>query len=143
MQALIDILHTQCCSLVLLDKQRQVRTFNQKGVRDLNHLLTHEPDALRGAMAADKVIGKAAAGMIVVGGVQQLYAEVLSRQALPLLDAAAISYSYGTLVDRIVMAEGEQRCPLEQIVEPANTAKEVVRLLQDHFREMAARRNAT
>ncbi len=140
-QDIIDLLHRERCSLVV-SNQGRVRTFNKKGVRDLEFLLEHEPQFLRGAVIADKVIGKAAAGMAAVGGVTEIYAEVLSRKALPILDKNHIKYSWATLVDAIVIPEGDNRCPLEQIVAPATTASEVWTLLKRHFAEMQSRRGS-
>lgn len=136
MTQLIKLLHDHQCSLVVLSADGEVTTYNKKGVRDLIYLLDHEPQRLRGASMADKVTGKAAAGLTVRAGVAQLYADVLSRQAIPLLQAAGIRYSYGTLVDAIVIPVGDDRCPLEQIVAPATTASEVEGLLRRHFEEM-------
>ena len=136
MQHLIDLLHQQECSLVVKAKTGEVTTYNKKGVRDLVWLLDHDTESLRGAVIADKVIGKAAAGLIVQGGVVEAYAEVMSRLALPLLDEAGIAYRYCQLVDHIVIPEGDNRCPLERIVSPARNASEVEHLLREHFDEM-------
>jgi hypothetical protein len=138
MQCLIDTLLSSGCSLVV-ERQGDVRTYDKKGVRDLVWLLDHEPERLCGARVADKVVGKASAGLLVQGGVSEVYAHVLSRLAIPLLDCAGIVYTYGELVDRIVIPDGDTRCPLEQIVTPATTAQEVERLLRDHFAEMQSR----
>jgi iron complex outermembrane receptor protein len=132
MKNLIDILHREGCSLVV-EKDGEVSIYNQKGVRDLEHLLKCEPEKLRGARIADKVIGKAAAALMVQGGVVEAYAEVLSRKALPLLEAADVFYVFGELVDGIVIPEGDDRCPLEQIVGPALTAAEAEQMLRRHF----------
>ncbi len=140
MHRLIDLLHDTGCSLVVESSDSRVTTHSQKGVRDLIALLDHEPERLRGARVADKVIGKAAAALIIRGGVSQLYADVLSRQALPLLQASTVAFDYGTLVDAIVIAEGDDRCPLEQIVAPAATPAEAESLLRLHFAEMSQSR---
>lgn len=133
---LIEALHKNECSLVLEDQGGNVRLFYKKGVRDLEYLLDHEPEALQGATAADKVVGKAAAGMMAYGGLKEVYADVLSRKAVPLLQANGVAYSYGQIVDNIVIPKGDTRCPLEKIVEPATTATETVELLRKHFAEM-------
>lgn len=130
---LADILRREACSLVLQDAEGRVRLFHQQGVRDLEHLLDHEPGTLRGARVADKVVGKAAAAMMACGGVREVYAEVMSRKATPLLEADGIGYAYGQLVDNIIVRQGDTRCPLEQIVEEATTAEETVALLRQHF----------
>ena len=143
MQQLIDILHQQECSIVVQSKAGEVTTYYKKGVRDLVWLLDHNVECLRGAKIADKVIGKAAAGLLVQGGVVEAYADVMSRLALPLLDEAGIPYRYGTLVDCIVIPEGDNRCPLERIVAPARTADEVEALLREHFEEMKLRASSS
>ena len=136
MRQLVHLLHQTGCSLVVEDSKGEVTSYNRKGVRDLIYLLDNEPERLQGARVADKVIGKAAAGLIIRGGVKCLYAEILSRQALPLLDNNHIDYTYGTLVDAIVIPEGDNRCPLEQIVASATDAKGVESLLRKHFEEV-------
>ena len=143
MNALKDILHSQNCSLVVRIQDGEVTAYNKKGVRDLVWLLDNEPERLRGAMIADKVVGKAAAGLMVQGGVGEVYADVMSRLALPLFNEAGIPYSYGELVERIVIPEGDDRCPLEKIVSEATTAQEVETMLRQHFAEMQILRAKT
>ena len=139
MHRLVDTLLACGCSLVV-ENQGEVRTYDKKGVRDLVWLLDHEPERLCGARVADKVVGKASAGLLVQGGVSEVYAHVLSRLAIPLLDSAGIVCTYGELVDRIVIPDGDTRCPLEQIVAPATTAQEVECLLREHFAQMQSRK---
>lgn len=132
MQQLIEILRREKCSLVVKN-HGIVTTYSKPGVRDLEYLLDHDPEMLHGAVIADKVIGKAAAAMVVVGGVKELYAEVLSKKATPFLEEAGIAYTYGTLVDTIKEEGG--RCQLEKITAPASTPEETVALLRTHFEE--------
>lgn len=132
MQQLIEILRREKCSLVVKN-HGIVTTYSKPGVRDLEHLLDLDPEMLHGATIADKVIGKAAAAMVVVGGVKELYAEVMSKKAIPFLEEAGIAYTYGTLVDTI-KEEGD-RCQLEKITAPASTPEETVALLRTHFEE--------
>ena len=132
MQQLIEILRREKCSLVVKN-HGIVTTYSKPGVRDLEHLLDHDPEVLHGAVIADKVIGKAAAAMVVVGGVKELYAEVMRTKAIPFLEDARIAYTYGTLVDTI-KEEGD-RCQLEKITAPATTPEETVALLRAHFEE--------
>ena len=132
MQQLIEILRREKCSLVVKN-HGIVTTYSKPGVRDLEYLLDHDPEMLHGATIADKVIGKAAAAMVVVGGVKELYAEVMSTKAIPFLEESGIAYTYGTLVDTI-KEEGD-RCQLEKITAPATTPEETVALLRTHFEE--------
>lgn len=142
MQALIALLLETGCSLVVRSATVEVTTGHKKGVRDLIAMLDNEPERLRGARVADKVIGRAAAGLLVNGGVTEVYGHVMSRKALPLLEQAGIAWSCGRLVDGIVISAGDTRCPLEQIVAGAATAPEVEATLRRHFEEMRLKKSS-
>ena len=60
MEELINLLHTGGYSCVIANEGK-IRTFTQRGVADLYDLLTREPEFLKGALIADKVVGKGAA----------------------------------------------------------------------------------
>lgn len=139
MGRLSEILRAEGCSLVVRDSAGAITTYSSTGVRDLEYLLDHHPERLRGAAIADKVIGKAAAGMAIYGGVTDIYAEVMSRKALPMLQSSGVRFGFGLLVDRIVIPGDNGRCPLERIVEECTTPAEVVATLRQHFKEMQQR----
>lgn len=136
LSSLIELLHAEACSLVVL-KNGHVSTYFKKGVRDLIWLIDNQPDNLHGAMVADKVVGKAAAGLMIVAQVAEVYADVMSKPAILLFEEQAIPYSYQQIVDAIEIPEGDTRCPLEQIVSKAHTAEEIEKLLRTHFIEMS------
>ena len=55
MEELINLLHSGGYSCVIANKGK-VRTFTQRGVADVYDLLTQEPEFLKGAVIADKVV---------------------------------------------------------------------------------------
>ena len=57
MEELINLLHTGGYSCTIANKG-EIRTFTQRGVADIYDLLTQEPEFLKGASIADKVVGK-------------------------------------------------------------------------------------
>ena len=71
MEELINLLHTGGYSCVI-DNEGKIRTFTQRGVADLYDLLTREPEFLKGALIADKVVGKGAAALMILGGIKYL-----------------------------------------------------------------------
>lgn len=135
MDRLIALLDSSEASLVV-SNHGETRTFFKKGVRDLEDLLDRDSGFLSGAIAADKVVGKASAGMLAFGGVKEVYAATLSALAVPVLEKAGIGYSYGILVDHIIIPEGDHRCPLEKIVADVDEPAEIVVRLRAHFAEM-------
>ena len=97
MEKIIDLLHSGGYSCVI-GNGTEIRTFTQRGVADLYDLFRQDPSFMKGACIADKVIGKAAAGLMVLGGIRQVYADVISQPALALLHNANIEVSYVRLV---------------------------------------------
>ena len=86
------------------------------GVKPILHFLENEPGILKGAEVADKVIGKAAAMLLVFGGALYVYGELMSISGRDYLQKQSIPFSFGTLVDKISSRDGIGICPLEQSV---------------------------
>lgn len=82
LEDIIRLLHEGKHSLVV--SNGEVRTFDRRGVADLYALLREDSDFLKGASVADKVVGKAAAALMILGEVGELHADVVSRPALDL-----------------------------------------------------------
>ena len=130
MHTLIPLLHTGNFSCVIR-KGMEVRTFTQRGVADLYALLTTEPDFLKGSSIADKVIGKGAAALMIKGGVKHVYADVISRPALVLLQSYHIDVQYKTLTDNIINRAGTGICPVEQRCLPLEKLEDMVDAIGD------------
>ena len=65
LEDIIRLLHEGKHSLVV--SNGEVRTFDRRGVADLYALLQEDSDFLKGASVADKVVGKAAAALMIFG----------------------------------------------------------------------------
>lgn len=111
LEDIIRLLHEGKHSLVV--SNGEVRTFDRRGVADLYALLQEDSDFLKGASVADKVVGKAAAALMILGEVGELHADVVSRPALDLFADSAVRVSYGTAVPHIINRTKTGWCPLE------------------------------
>lgn len=98
MNELIDTLHVEQCSLVVLHEGNIV-TFKGKGVRKLYDIMEEQPELLYESKVADKAVGRTAARAMVEGGVTEVYADVISEQALQVLEDANIRVNYDRKVD--------------------------------------------
>ncbi|MGM9871926.1 MAG: DUF1893 domain-containing protein [Muribaculaceae bacterium] len=135
MQHLIDILHASACSLVV-DKGDDIATYNGRGVSDLYRLLTTEPSALQGACIADKVVGKGAAALMILGGISALWADVISQAAVDLLADSGIDVQYGRKVPHIINRQGTGMCPVEQLCADCVTADECLPLISSFLQNI-------
>lgn len=84
MDELIRLLNEGNYSCVVRQGE-ETRTFSRRGVADLYDLYATDRAFLKGAWLGDKVIGKGAAALMVLGGVSRVWTRVVSTPALALL----------------------------------------------------------
>ena len=113
-----------------------MRVFYERGVKDLYRLLKEVPGLLRGAFVADKVVGKAAAALLALGGVEEVFADVISRPALDLLEKNAVGTGYRLCVPHIVNRTHTGRCPLETRCDGLQTPEECLAQVTDFIETM-------
>lgn len=113
---LTDLLHTPGAGYTLVVAPAggaEPVAFSRRGVADLLDLLENNPAMLRGALIADKVVGRAAAALMILGGVARLHTDVISTHALDLFDGSGVDVSYDTVTDHVINRAGDGWCPLE------------------------------
>ena len=108
-----------------------IRTFDGRGISDLYDLLTGHPGWLRGASVADKVVGKGAAALLILGGVRELFAGVVSTSALGLLKDSGIPVRFSQEVAHIVNRKGDGVCPVETLCKECTTAAQCLPLIRE------------
>ena len=129
MKELISVLHDGGHTLVV--RNNTVRTFSERGVSDLYRLLREEPEFLDGASIADKVVGKAAAALMVLGGVKELHTGVISEHALELFRRHDIRVSYDCVVPYIINRTRTGWCPMETRCKDCYSAEECLTEIED------------
>jgi riboflavin transporter FmnP len=87
-----------------------------RGVAPLIDLYENKKEVLAGAYVLDKVIGKAAAMILVLGGAKKVYGERMSQSAIDYLKAHHVKCAYGEKLGMILNLAGTGICPLENSV---------------------------
>jgi hypothetical protein len=90
-------------------------TTSERGVKPLLTLLESEKK-VAGGVAADKVVGKAAAFLYVLLKVSAIYACVISEPALEVLQGAGIKVETDKIVPFIRNRTDTGNCPMETLV---------------------------
>ena len=90
----------------------QCFTSQDRGIRPLLAFLDAGLPA--GFCAADKVVGRGAALLYCLLQVKQVYAQVISADALKILCAHNIAVEYDSLTDAILNRRKEDLCPIEK-----------------------------
>lgn len=104
-------------------------TDDRRGVRPLLDFLERSRD-WHSYCAADKVVGKAAAFLYQLMGIQALYAHVVSEPAVKVLENAGIALTYGTRVPAIRNRTDTGFCPMETAVWDVQDPEEALTVLK-------------
>ena len=134
-KVLIERLDAEQCSCVIYN-EGETRVFWERGVQDLYRLLKTEPDFLRGAFIADKVIGKAAAALMALGGVDEVFARVISSPAREFLERSGIKVDCLSEVPHIINRTRTGWCPLETRCFRMHTAEECLQQIEEFIHTM-------
>ncbi len=137
MEKLIECLHARACSCVV-GKNDSMRCFFGRGIRDLLDMSADGNNILQGSEVADKVVGKAAAALLVCGGVAKVYADLMSEGALSMLQSNGIPVSYAQLVPYIKRRDMNGMCPMEQLTLDALDAETAVCRIRDFLKQKKA-----
>ena len=108
-----EILHSKNASLVVAYKNGEIKEYYQDRVKDIKAILTENENALKEAVIADKVIGKVAGSLLAVAGVKEIYTDVISQYAIPVLEENNVKYEYNEKVEYIINQAKTGMCPME------------------------------
>lgn len=137
MENIIQLLHRGEYSCVI-SNGGDIRTFNRRGVADLYNLLKNDNIFMKGAIIADKIIGKAAASLMALGGVKEAYADIISSSALALLFDSGIKISYSKVVPYILNRDQTDWCPLEKICSNGYSPAELLPRIEAFIKNIKA-----
>jgi len=136
-------LHEGGRSLVLKAAANEIFAYDGRGISDLLQLLDKSPNRLSGAEVADKVVGKAAASLMILGGIKAVYADTISEPALQLFASAApkIDVTYNNKVEYIINRAKTGWCPMELACKDAKTPEECLQNIKAKLAELKAKKS--
>lgn len=116
---------------------RQGVIFRSEAGRGITPLLKlYDEGELKGCIVVDKIVGKAAAMLLAVGGVSACHALTVSESALAFLKQKGIPIAYECCVPHIINRKGDGLCPMEQAVLELTDEKKAPELLHRRLQEL-------
>ena len=115
---------------MIIDNNGERTTYNLPGVQDLLRLTAEEPERLQGAIVADKKVGKAAACLLIEGGVKRVNTPLVSTPARQMLEAAGIPLYAREEIPLMVNNDGTDLCPMEKKLLDAKTPEQCAAILR-------------
>ena len=110
-------------------------TSTQRGVAPLLTWLD-AGTSLEGFSAADRVVGKATAYLYCLLGVSRVYARVMSKPALEVLQQNRIAASWDTLVEGIENRQKTGPCPMEHATRGCTSPEEALEAIRETLRRL-------
>lgn len=105
-------------------------TSRQRGVAPLLALYDSN-ERVSGLVAADKVVGRAAAFLYVLLGVSAVHANVISATAKEVLERYNVNLSYDILVDYIRNRTNDGFCPMESATMNCSSPEEALAKIRE------------
>lgn len=129
----IDLIREGKAGLAVLQEGRIVYQAQNPGIRDALWLHDEQPELLRGAIIADRIIGRAAAMLFADGGALAVYGDVMDRDADLELRSKGVQTRANTLTERIINRAGSDICPMEKAILGVTDPDEAIARLRAAF----------
>ena len=134
-EQMLQQLNEQQISLLVYN-QDSLSDYHQHGVRDLLMLVQNEPERLQGAIVADKMVGKAAAALMVLGGVKEVHTNTICTPAKEMLLNAGIELFFTDEVPYIVNKKKTGQCPLDSRLSEVTNAADCLPIIADFYTQL-------
>ncbi len=127
---LLEILDREKLSLLITKNEQRLFEAKEGGVAPLIYAIdTLGLETMKDSTVTDKVVGKAAALLIIYSGVREVNAKLISMRAITTFEKHAIPCRYQEIVDEILNRDKTAICIFEQTVgESENPAEAFKRL---------------
>jgi len=114
---------------VMAKDGRIVRTLEGRGVKPLLDALAEDPDVFAGAVAMDRIVGRAAAAVYVVGKAAGVMAPVMSEGAVRMLEGNGVAFAADSVVPYIINRSGTGACPMDAATADLDSPAEIFQKL--------------
>lgn len=113
---------------VVLAGGDRILSSRERGIKPLIDIIESGED-VRGYVAADRIVGKAAALLYAYMGVSEVYAVVASESAATVCAQYGIKLAYSALTREIINRKGDGICPMEAAVRDIDEPEEAYKTL--------------
>ena len=118
-------------SLVIVKNQENIFESCSSGISGLLDAVERLSTKLYGSSVADKIVGRAAALLIVYSRIKEVYAVLLSREGLKVLKENNISIEYNRLIPKVLDRTAMDICPFEEFSLTIKSPNDAYRMLKD------------
>ena len=115
--------------------EEAVLTSEYKGIRRLLALV-NEHTTLAEGFVADRIVGKAAALLMVLQGAKNVYAETIDKPALAVFRTHGVNVMFRKAIPIIINRSGDGICPMENAVLAVDDPREAFTVLSETVKKL-------
>lgn len=119
--------------------ERKVITSDKRGISALMGYIS-ENLSFDNMSVADRVVGKAAAMLMVKLNIKRVYAKIISAHALKVFEKNGTEILFGEKTEYIINRTGDGMCPMEQTVLECDDVDTAYEMLFEKLKEMGGKR---
>ncbi len=110
-----ELLEKEDYTLVVVKDGDIIFTSKEKGIKPMYNLIKDMKEEAKGSSIADKVIGRGAALLSTYVKIKEVFGEVVSKEAVEVLEENNIAYSFSIICDYIKNRDKTGLCPIENL----------------------------
>ncbi|MGM0641546.1 MAG: DUF1893 domain-containing protein [Thermotogota bacterium] len=112
----------------------------ENGIKPLMKILRKNKSLLKGASVADKIIGKAAALLVLYAKIKELHGYTMSKSAIELLADKDLPFTYDNETKYILNNTGDDMCPMEKATVDINKPSKAFTALEETIKELMSKK---
>ncbi len=134
-EAALKSINEGSASCIVIKEDKIISTEQARGIKPI--VFAYENGLLDGATVVDKVVGRAAAMIMALGGVKACYALTASKGALDVFGEYGIYVEYSTVAEYIVNRAGNGMCPMEEAVKGIDSPSAAILAIRKKQKELS------
>ena len=134
MNKYLEILEKTGNSLMIYKKGELFYESDLKGIRPHLKAINELGSELEGTLMVDKILGRAAAFLVIYSKAGEAISAVLSTPGKQVLDKYGLKYSYREEVPHIKLENGVIYCPFERMVQGIDDPDEAYRAIVEKMK---------
>lgn len=111
----LEIFQKTRWTFVLMKSGKIIYRSKKEGLRPLLFCLKNKKALLKNAIVYDKIVGRAAACLMIWGKAKSVMTPTISRSALKELKKNKIAVEYKNITGKIMNRAGNDLCPMEKL----------------------------
>ncbi|PUU87442.1 MULTISPECIES: DUF1893 domain-containing protein [Bacteria] len=135
-----DFLEKGNYSFVAVKDGHIIAASQEDGIKPLIKIIRENKSMLKESSIADKVIGKAAALLMLYAKAKEVHGYIMSETAMEVFNDKDFPYTYDEEVKYILNKTGDDMCPMEKVTMNISKPNKAYKALEEKIKESMSKK---